>query len=200
QDLMSTFTDNPVDGVTVDFSTDIVNDISGAFGTGEVVGLIIAAIVLLIMLRTFIGAGLPILTALVGVGVGALAGLSLSDVFDMATVTPILGVMLGLAVGIDYSLFIINRHRHQLKQGRHLHDSIGLANGTAGNAVVFAGMTVLIALLALNLPGICFFGQMVIVSAITILVGDLTAVTLSPALLSLAEKRALTRRERAPHS
>src|SRR5699024_8173724 len=96
QDLMSTFTDNPVDGVTVDFSTDIVNDISGAFGTGEVVGLIIAAIVLLIMLGTFIGAGLPILTALVGVGVGALAGLSLSDVFDMATVTPILGVMLGL--------------------------------------------------------------------------------------------------------
>ena len=200
QDLMSTFTDNPVDGVTVDFSTDIVNDISGVFGAGEVVGLIIAAIVLLIMLGTFIGAGLPILTALVGVGVGALAGLSLSDVFDMATVTPILGVMLGLAVGIDYSLFIINRHRHQLKQGHHLHDSIGLANGTAGNAVVFAGTTVLIALLGLNLTGIGFLGLMGTVGAISILVAVLIAVTLTPALLSLTGTRVLARRERARHA
>src|SRR5699024_10867882 len=114
--------------------------------------------------------------------------------------TPILGVMLGLAVGIDYSLFIINRHRHQLKQGRHLHDSIGLANGTAGNAVVFAGMTVLIALLGLNLTGIGFLGLMGTVGAISILVAVLIAVTLTPALLSLAGTRVLTRRERARHA
>ena len=198
--IMSAFTDNPVTGVTVDFSSDIVMDISEVFGMGEAIGLIIAAIVLLIMLGTLIGAGLPILTALIGVGVGALAGLSLSSVFAMATVTPILGVMLGLAVGIDYSLFIINRHRRQLKQGFHIHDSIGLANGTAGNAVVFAGATVLIALLGLNLTGIGFLGLMGTVGAISILVAVLIAVTLTPALLSLAGTRVLSRRERARHA
>ncbi|MEK8226310.1 MMPL family transporter [Oerskovia sp. M15] len=74
-------------------------------------GLLVAAVVLVVMLGTFIGAGLPILTALIGVGIGALGSLSLSGVVDMASVTPVLGLMLGLAVGIDYSLFIVNRHR-----------------------------------------------------------------------------------------
>lgn len=195
--VMSVFTDDPVDGVTVDFGTDIATDISDVFGIGEVIGLVVAAIVLLIMLGTLIGAGLPILTALIGVGVGALAGLSLSGLFAMATVTPILGVMLGLAVGIDYSLFIINRHRRQLKQGILVHESIGLANGTAGNAVVFAGATVLIALLGLNLTGIGFLGLMGTVGAISILVAVLVAVTLTPALLALVGTRILSRRERA---
>ena len=69
------------------------------------------------MLGTLVGAGLPIISALVGVGIGVLAALSLSGVVEMASVTPVLGVMLGLAVGIDYSLFIVNRHRRQLKEG-----------------------------------------------------------------------------------
>ena len=99
------------------------------------------------MLGTLIGAGLPILSALVGVGIGVLAALSLSGVVEMVSVTPVLGVMLGLAVGIDYSLFIVNRHRRQLKEGYGLRESISLATGTSGNAVVFAGMTVFIALL-----------------------------------------------------
>ena len=111
------------------------------------VGLVIAAIVLIAMLGTLVGAGLPILSALVGVGIGVLAALSLSGVVEMVSVTPVLGVMLGLAVGIDYSLFIVNRHRRQLKEGYGLRESISLATGTSGNAVVFAGMTVFIALL-----------------------------------------------------
>ena len=77
----------------------------------------------------------------------------------MSSVTPVLGVMLGLAVGIDYSLFIINRHRRQLFVGMELRDSIALANGTSGTAVVFAGSTVIIALLALNITGIPFLGS-----------------------------------------
>ena len=86
--------------------------------------------------------------------VASLASLSFSGVVEFVSVTPVLGVMLGLAVGIDYSLFIINRHRRQLKQGAELHESIGLANGTSGNAVVFAGVTVIVALLALNVTGV----------------------------------------------
>src|SRR5690625_5703607 len=81
------------------------------------------------MLGTLIGAGLPILTALVGVGIATLIAMSLSGVLEMASVTPVLGLMLGLAVGIDYALFIVNRHRKQLKANMPLQESIGMANG-----------------------------------------------------------------------
>ena len=97
------------------------------------------------MLGTLIGAALPIVTAVVGVGVGVTASLAFSGVVDMASVTPVLGVMLGLAVGIDYSLFIVNRHRKQLLNGVPVRESIGLATGTSGTAVVFAGTTVIVA-------------------------------------------------------
>ncbi|CAM3281176.1 MMPL family transporter [Occultella aeris] len=186
-----------IDGVTVDLSSDITQGIPELFGVGEVLGLLVAAVVLIVMLGTLIGAGLPILTALIGVGIGALASLSLSGVVEMVSVTPVLGLMLGLAVGIDYSLFIINRHRRQLKHGEDLHSSIGLANGTSGNAVVFAGATVLIALLALNITGIPFLGLMGTVGAFCILVAVLIAITLTPALLGLVGTRILSRRERA---
>src|SRR5699024_7826905 len=126
-----------------------------------------------------------------------LGALSLSSVVDMVSVTPILGVMLGLAVGIDYSLFIINRHRRQLKDGFELEESIGLAHGTSGNAVVFAGITVLIALVALNVTGIAFRGLMGTVGAVSIAVAVLVASSLTPAWLKLIGMRVLSRRERA---
>src|SRR5690606_400488 len=109
---------------------------------------------------------------------------------------PVLGVMLGLAVGIDYALFIVNRHRRQLAQGMDLNASIGLATGTAGTAVVFAGSTVLVALLALNITGIPFLGVMGNVGAICVGVAVLMAVTLTPALLGLVGHRVLRRRQR----
>src|SRR5699024_6426337 len=133
-----------------------------------------------------VAAGLPILNALIGVAISALGALSLSSVVDMVSVTPILGVMLGLAVGIDYSLFIINRHRQQLKDGFELEESIGLANGTSGTAVV-----------ALNVTGIPFLGLMGTVGAVSIAVAVLVAITLTPAWLKLIGMRALSRRERA---
>ena len=108
----------------------------------------------------------------------------------MASVTPVLGVMLGLAVGIDYSLFIINRHRRQLRHGVELRESIGLANGTSGNAVVFAGSTVLVALLALNVTGIPFLGVMGTVGAVCVLVAVLIAVTFTPAHAAASSGRA----------
>src|SRR5690606_277235 len=114
----------------------------------------------------------------------------------------VLGVMLGLAVGIDYALFIVNRHRRQLRSGPSLdresiRESIALANGTAGNAGVFAGSTVFIALLALNVTGIPFLGVMGTVGAACVLIAVLVAITLTPALLGLLGPRVLNARARA---
>ena len=186
----------PVDGVVTEFSADLTTGVPEVFGVAEAIGLLVAALVLVVMLGTLVGAGLPILTALVGVGIGALGALAFSGVVDMASMTPVLGLMLGLAVGIDYSLFIVNRHRRQLKAGDEVHESIGLANGTSGNAVVFAGATVLVALLALNVTGIPFLALMGTVGAACVAIAVLVAVTLTPALLALAGHRILSRRER----
>jgi len=185
-----------IDGVTVEVSNDIAASIPEILGPGEIGGVIFAAIVLFVMLGTIIGASLPLINAIIGVGVGVLASLALSGTVTMISVTPVLGVMLGLAVGIDYSLFILNRHRTQLKNGVPLQESIGLANGTSGNAVVFAGSTVLIALLALNLTGIPFLGLMGTVGAICVLVAILIAITLTPAVLRLVGAKILTRKAR----
>ena len=195
--VITVFEDNPVPGTTVDFADDIAMELPSLVSKAEVIGVVVAGAVLLVMLGTLIGAGLPILTALIGVGIAALVTMSLSGVLAIADITPILGIMLGLAVGIDYALFIVNRHRRQLKEGVDLSESVGLANGTAGNAVVFAGATVLIALLGLNLTGIGFLGLMGSVGAMAIAIAVLIAVTLIPALLGLVGPRILSKRERA---
>lgn len=188
--------DADIDGVALHPSQDIAQTVPSILGPGEVAGVVVAAIVLFVMLGTVIGAALPLVTALLGVAVASLASLSFSGLVEFVSVTPVLGVMLGLAVGIDYSLFIINRHRRQLMQGATLHESIGLANGTSGNAVVFAGVTVMVALLALNVTGVGFLGLMGSVGAVAVLVAILMAVTLTPAVLSLVGTRILRRRER----
>ncbi|HEY0188012.1 MAG TPA: MMPL family transporter [Cellulomonas sp.] len=195
--VVDALTGTAIPGVSVELSNDITQTVPSVLGAGELVGVIIAAIVLLVMLRAVVAAALPILSALVGVGVGAISAMALSGSVEMMSVTPVLGIMLGLAVGIDYSLFILNRHRRQLRDGVELHESIGLANGTAGNAVVFAGTTVLVALLALNVTGIPFLGLMGTVGAICILIAVLIAITLTPALLAKIGLRALPKRQRA---
>lgn len=195
--VISVFDSEPVDGATVEFADDIAMELPSLVSKAEIIGVVVAGVVLVVMLGTLIGAGLPILTALVGVGIATLITMSLSGVLAIADITPILGLMLGLAVGIDYALFIVNRHRRQLKQGLELQESVGLANGTAGNAVVFAGATVLIALLGLNLTGIGFLGLMGSVGAIAIAIAVIVAITLIPALLGLVGRRILSKRERA---
>ena len=197
QALIAYFEGEPIDGVEVAFSTDIAQGVPEIFGVGEVIGVAIAAIVLLVLLGSLLAAVLPIVTALVGVAIGVVGVLAFSGVVQMASVTPVLGVMLGLAVGIDYSLFILNRHRKQLLQGADVHESIGLANGTAGNAVVFAGATVIVALLALNVTGIPFLGLMGTAGAVCVAVAVLLSVTLTPALLGLFGDKLLTKRARA---
>ncbi|MGN7186238.1 MMPL family transporter [Microbacterium enclense] len=191
------FTAEPVAGTDVAFNTEISQGVPEILGVGEAVGVAVAAIVLIVVLGSLLAASFPIVTALVGVAIGAMATLSFSGLVQMASVTPILGVMLGLAVGIDYALFILYRHRRQLLQGADVVESIGLANGTAGNAVVFAGTTVIVALLALNITGIPFLGLMGTAGAVSVLVAVLIAVSLTPALLGLAGMRILSRKARA---
>ena len=183
-------------GIQVEYSQSLVFSLDGLLGIGEIIGLAIAALVLAIMLRTFIGAGLPVIAAITGVAISAAITFALSSVIEMTSTTPLLGIMLGLAVGIDYSLFILNRHRRQLKAGVELQESIGLANGTSGNAVVFAGITVVIALLALNLTGVGFLGLMGSAGALAIVVAVSVALTLVPAVLGLAKEKVLTKKER----
>ncbi|WP_102194743.1 MMPL family transporter [Microbacterium aurantiacum] len=197
QGVIDHFEKKPVDGTDVSFATDLAQGAPQLFGVGEALGLVFAAIVLVVLLGSLVAASLPIVTALVGVGVGVTASLAFSGVISMASPTPVLGLMLGLAVGIDYALFIINRHRKQLLAGVEVRESIALANGTAGTAVVFAGSTVIVALLALNVTGIPFLGLMGTVGAVCVAVAVLIAITLAPAMLALLGERLLRRKARA---
>ncbi|WP_062380021.1 MMPL family transporter [Demequina pelophila] len=196
-EVMETVSANVPDGIRVDFSADIATSVEGVMGAGEVIGVGLAFIVLLVMMRALLPAIQPIVTSVLGVGVGALTALAFSGTVEMSSVTPVLGVMLGLAVGIDYSLFIVNRHRKQVRAGMNVHESAGLANGTSGNAVVFAGVTVMIALLALNVTGVPFLGIMGTVAAFSVLVAVLVAITLTPAVLGLLGTRVVSRKARA---
>ena len=188
---------SPLTGVTADFSSELTTDVSGILGPGEVGGVLVALLVLTLMMRAAWPAVQPLITSVVGVGVGVVGALAFSGVVDMQSITPVLGIMLGLAVGIDYSLFILNRHRTQVRRGMDLQESIGLANGTSGNAVVFAGSTVMVALLALNVTRIPFLGVMGSVAAFCVAVAVLSAVTLTPAVLALIGPRVLGRKARA---
>lgn len=183
-------------GIEVNYSSDLTSDFSSIIGPGEILGLIIAAVVLLVMLGSLLAAGLPLLTALVGVGVGLMAALSFSHWVTMNDITPALALMLGLAVGIDYSLFLVHRHRENLAHGLPLVESIARAVGTSGNAVVVAGMTVFVALAALVVTGIPFLGTMGLVAAGTVAISVVVAITLTPALLKLLGHRVLSRRSR----
>jgi RND superfamily putative drug exporter len=196
-DVVEYIQTKPIAGVQVEYTKELTQSFESLLGVGEILGLVIAGVVLFLMLGTLIGAGLPLLAAVIGVGISAAITLGLSGIIEMNSTTPVLGVMLGLAVGIDYALFLFNRHRKQLKAGMELRDSIALANGTSGNAVVFAGLTVIIALLALNITGVAFLGLMGTMASIAIVISILLAITLTPALMSLIGMRALSKKERA---
>jgi putative drug exporter of the RND superfamily len=167
-------------------------------GSGEVLGVGIALVVLVVTLGSMLAAGMTMLNALVGVGVGMLALMLVSHVVEFNSTTPILALMLGLAVGIDYSLFITARHRQNLGSGLPVDESAARAVGTAGSAVVFAGLTVIIALSALSVVGIPFLAVMGLTAAFAVLVAVLVAVTLLPALLGLLGARVTGRPPGAP--
>lgn len=194
--VISTVEEAGLPGLHYYFSQTIATNISSLFGPAEAVGLAIAGLVLILMLRSIWASILPIVTGLLGVGVTVMVAMFASSFITMHEVSPVLGIMLGLAVGIDYSLFVVNRHREQLKRGYRLDDSIALAIGTSGNAVVFAGMTVMVALLALNIVGIPFLGILGNVAALAVLVAVLLSITFTPAFLHLIGYRVLPKKLR----
>ncbi|MEV4757788.1 MMPL family transporter [Micromonospora sp. NPDC049559] len=160
----------------------------GGHGT-EAAGLLIALVVLVITFGSMVAAGLPLLTALLGVG-ATVAGLAtVAGVLTLPTTAPALALMLGLAVGVDYALFIVARHRSQLASGMRVAESAARAIGTAGTAVVFAGLTVVIALAGLAVVGIPFLTAMGLAAAAAVIVAVLVAVTLIPAVLGFAGDR-----------
>ncbi len=163
----------------------------------EAVGVAVAAVVLIMTFGALVAAGLPLLTALLGVGLG-MAGIQIATGFlDLSSSTAALATMLGLAVGIDYALFIVSRYRHELGQGHDPEDAAGRAVGTAGSAVVFAGLTVIIALAALAVVGIPFLGAMGIAAAGTVAIAVLISLSLLPAMLGFAGRRVLPKSLRA---
>lgn len=158
-------------------------------GIVEVIGIAVAALVLVVTLGSLVAAGLPLLTALAGIAVG-LAGVAISARWaDLNSNSLILALMLGLAVGIDYALFIVSRYRHELLVRKYGPEAAGRSVGTAGSAVVFAGLTVIIALAALSVVGIPLLRGLGLAAAGTVAVAVLVAVTLLPALLGFTGDR-----------
>lgn len=155
----------------------------------EIAGVVVALVILAFTFGSLLAAGLPLATAIVGVGIGALVTVGATAVLPLNSITPTLGLMIGLAVGIDYALFIMSRYRDELRQGRSRPDAIGLATGTAGSAVVFAGLTVTIALVGLRLANIPFLSYMGYFAAVSVMVAVAVALTFLPALLGACGSR-----------
>ncbi|MEV7251527.1 MMPL family transporter [Streptomyces cyaneofuscatus] len=165
-------------------------------GAAEIIGVAIAAVVLVITFGSLIAAGLPLLTALIGVGIGVSLITALATALDLGSTTSTLAMMIGLAVGIDYALFIVSRYRAELAEGREREEAAGRAVGTAGSAVVFAGLTVVIALVGLAVVNIPMLTKMGFAAAGTVAIAVVIALTLVPALLGFAGKRVMGRKAR----
>ena len=155
-------------------------------GTSELIGLLAAMIILLIAFGSVVAMGLPIGTAVIGLATGTGLTMILAAFASVPEFATILSSMIGLGVGIDYALFIVTRYRQNLHDGMTPLHAVGLATATAGQAVVFSGIIVAIALLGLWISGIAFVGMMATAAAIVVLVAVVAAVTLLPAFLGFA--------------
>ncbi|MFG3349172.1 MMPL family transporter [Streptomyces sp. NPDC048018] len=182
-------------GLTVEIGGDALQSMPET-GAGEIVGVIIAGVVLVITFGSLVAAGLPLLTAIIGVGIGVSTITALASVLDLGSTTSTLAMMIGLAVGIDYALFIVSRYRAELAEGREKEEAAGRAAGTAGSAVVFAGLTVVIALVGLAVVNIPMLTKMGFAAAGTVVIAVLIALTLIPALLGFAGDRVVGRKQR----
>ncbi|GMA34450.1 membrane protein [Demequina litorisediminis] len=165
-------------------------------GIGEALGVLIAFIVLIFTYGSLRAAGANLGVAVFGVGVGVIGVLAFNAISPISENSIILAAMLGLAVGIDYSLFIMSRFQHELRGGRSVDEAIGRAIGTAGTAVVFAGLTVIVALGALTLVGINFIAHMGLAAAFAVLVAVLLALTLVPVFLKTFGLKMLSKKHR----
>jgi putative drug exporter of the RND superfamily len=176
-------------GMKIGFGGSVFQDNTVSISPTEGIGVLFAGLVLFIAFGSLLAAGMPLLTAIVGIGVTIGGVLAASKFLVIGSSTPLLALMIGLAVGIDYGLFILSRHRNQLAKGMAVEESAATAVATAGSAVVFAGGTVIIALLGLLVVGIPFLSAMGVAAAAGVLVAILASTTLLPALLGLAKGR-----------
>ncbi|MFI6282614.1 MMPL family transporter [Streptomyces sp. NPDC050988] len=176
-------------GLTVDVGGDALEAGAEPGAVGEIVGIAIAAVVLVITLGSLVAAGLPLLTAIIGVGIGVSTITALAKALDLGDTTSTLALMIGLAVGIDYALFIVSRYRNELAEGRDREEAVGRATGTAGSAVVFAGLTVVIALAGLAVVNVPMLTKMGLAAAGTVVIAVLIALTMIPAMLGYAGRK-----------
>ncbi|NIJ13440.1 RND superfamily putative drug exporter [Saccharomonospora amisosensis] len=188
--LLSAADPGRAEGLTVEFGGDAMQPMPQTQPT-EGIGVAVAAVVLIMTFGSLLAAGLPLLTALIGIGIGMAGITAASGFLELNSNTPVLALMIGLAVGIDYALFILSRYRHELRQGREPADAAALAVGTAGSAVVFAGLTVIIALAGLTIVGIPVLGEMGVAASVTVAVAVLIALTLLPAVLGFVRTKVL---------
>ena len=193
EEVFSTFDTLKDTGLTVNYSYELDQDVSDVFGISEIIGLVVAFIVLLITLGAVIAAGLPLVLALMGAGTAVALVYTSTTFIGMTATDPVLALMLGLGVGIDYALLILYRFREELRDGADVLDAVGTANSTAGHSVLFAGMTNIIALSALCLTGLPFLAIMGFAGAFAVALVVASSLTLVPAVLSLLGTRLLTR-------
>src|SRR5262249_32410592 len=157
--------------------------------TSEIVGILVAMVILSLVLGSLVAMGMPILTAIRGLAVALCAVGLVGHVIAIPSSGPTLATMIGLGVGIDYALFLVTRHQEQLRDGMPMADSIANAVATSGSAIVFAGGTVVVALLSLYVAGIPLVTSLGLASAVGVVAAVLGAITLLPALLGLIRHR-----------
>ncbi|GAB3651400.1 MMPL family transporter [Glycomyces tarimensis] len=189
-------------GLTVEVGGDVLQEFPVG-GLTELIGIGVALLVLIVTFGALLAAGLPIVTAVLGVMLTTAGILAATSFMDVSEDTGTLATMIGLAVGIDYALFILSRYRNELAADGRVEDrtaradAMGRAVGTAGSAVFFAGLTVIVALLGLSVVNIPFLTEMAVAAGVTVLIAVVIAVTLLPALAGFTGKRVFTRRQRA---
>ncbi|GAA1056332.1 membrane protein [Agromyces luteolus] len=187
------------DGSQVAVGGSLYSQVNPGIGISELTSILIALVVLIVTFGSLVAAGMPITTALVGVGAAVAVVLTATRWLTITSTAPLLAVMLGLAVGVDYSLFIVSRHQDQVKRGMPPDESAPRAVATAGSAVMFAATTVIIALLGLSVARIPFLTITGLSAALAVATAALVALTLTPALLSFAGWHVVPKRYRPGH-
>ncbi|MFL5761931.1 MAG: MMPL family transporter, partial [Thermomicrobiales bacterium] len=173
------------DGLTVEANGSGTTGMTEIGGTSELIGIAVALVVLILTFGSLIAAGLPIVTALVGVGLGIMGVTAMTAFTDIGSTTPMLATMIGLAVGIDYALFVVERYREERRRGRSKHEAIEIAGGTASKAVLFSGGTVIFALSGMLIVPETTFKSLGLGAVLVVIVAILGTMTLIPAMLSL---------------
>jgi len=181
-------------GLTAHVGGSAYDNVSAKTGPSTALGIVIAFAILAVTFGSLFTAGLPLLSALSGVVVGAIGVYLASNVATVSSTAPSLALMIGLAVGIDYSVFILSRYRSELVNGKPPLEAVGVAAATAGSAVLFAGTTVVIALSGLTVVGIPFLTVMGLSAAATVAIAVLVAITLLPAIIGFAGQRLVPKR------